>query len=425
MPENKLTAGSPIEPAPLPEAVFIPLSQNVGAPPRALVRRGDKVLTGRKIAGADRFVAAPVHASLSGEVTSIATAVSPPTGQIMDALTITSDGADKWAELDVPEDPEALSTEEILKRVRAAGIVGMGGACFPTHVKLAPPKDKKIDTVILNGCECEPYATGEHRVMLEYGEKVLKGLNIIKKVLAATSVYIAIEDNKEDAMEHLEELIAKVGYDFKIASIKTRYPGGAEKTLLKTILGREVPMGGLPLDVGVVVQNVATAKAIHDAIYQGKPFIDRVVTVTGAVKNPKNLLVRIGTPIKNLIDYCGGKTEAGGEVIIGGPMMGIAQYDLNFPVIKGTTCILVKTALPINERDCIGCGRCIDVCVMGLMPTLYPKYVKRGRYDDCKAAYVESCTECGAFAYTCSANIPIVQYIKVAKKELIRRAANK
>ncbi len=425
LPENKLTEKSPIEPAPLPQTVFLPLQQAMGAPPKALVKRGDKVLTGQKVADTERFVSAPVHATLSGEITSTATAINPPTGQVMDALVITSDGKDQWVPLDVPKDPMALTNEEILKRIREAGLAGAGGATFPTHVKLTPPKDKKIDTVIINGCECEPYITSDHRVMLEMGEKVLMGALVIKKLLSPERVLIAIEDNKEDAIDHMEELIRKAGYPFNVAPIKTRYPMGAEKTLVKTLLNREVPMGGLPLDVGTVVQNVTTTKAIYDAIYEGKPFIERVVTVTGSVKNPKNLLVRFGTPLKNLIDYCGGITEEGGEVILGGPMMGIAQYDLSFPVTKGTNCVLVKTPQPINESQCLTCGRCLDVCPMGLMPTLYPRYVKKGRYDDCKAAYIDNCTECGACAYVCPANIPIVQYIKVAKKELQRRAAKK
>ncbi len=425
VPENKFTSESSIEPAPLPEMVILPLQQNLGAPGEALVNKGDKVLTGQKIADTDKFVSAPVHATISGAVTNITTVINPPTGQMMKAIAITSDGADEWAELHPPEHPEALSTEEILKRIHEAGIVGMGGATFPTHVKLAPPKDKPIDTVILNGCECEPYITSDHRVMLEYGEKVLSGLNILKKVLSPVNVYIAIEDNKEDAIDHLEELTVKAGYDFTIAPIKTKYPMGAEKTLIKTILNREVPIGGLPLNVGVVVHNVGTVKAIHDAIYEGKPFIERVVTVTGAVKNPKNLLVRFGTPIKNLIEYCGGITEDGGEIIIGGPMMGLSQFDLGFPVCKGTNCVLVMTAQPIREMDCISCSRCINVCPMRLMPTLYPKYVKAGRYDECAAAYIENCPECGACAYVCPSNIPIVQYIKVAKKELRNRQVAK
>ncbi len=427
LPESKLTAGSPIEPAPLPEKVIIPLHQNIGAPCKPLVKRGDKVLTGQKIGDSEKYVNAPVHATVSGEISGITMVVNPPTGQMVEALVVTSDGADKWVEFEAPKDPEALSVKEILDRVRGAGLVGLGGAAFPTHVKLSPPKGKKIDTVILNGCECEPYMTSDHKVMLEYGEKVLSGLNIIRKVLSPDTTYIAIEDNKDDAIDHLEELIVAMGFkeNFKIIPLKSKYPMGAEKTLIGTILNREVPIGGLPLDVGVVVHNVSTAKAIHDAIFEGKPFVERVVTVTGAVKNPKNLLVRLGTPLRSLIEYCGGIDGKASEVILGGPMMGISQPDLDFPVTKGTNCVLVKESSPIREQDCISCGRCLEVCPMHLMPTILAKYAKASRYDDCKEAYIDGCFECGACAYTCPANIPIVQYIKIAKSELIRRAANK
>ena len=336
VPESKLTAGSPIEPIPLPERVIIPLHQNIGAPCEAVAKRGDKVLTGQKIGDSERFVNAPIHATISGEITGTTMVINPPTAQLVTALVITSDGKDEWVEPEAPGELETLSTKEILDRIRAAGLVGLGGAAFPTHVKLSPPKDKKIDTVILNGCECEPYITSDHRVMLEYGEKVLSGLNIIKKVLSPDNIYIAIEDNKEDAIDHMEELITVMGFkeDFKIIPLTTKYPMGAEKTLIGTILNREVPIGGLPLDVGVVVHNVSTAKAIHDAIFEGKPFVERVVTVTGAVKNPKNLLVRLGTPLRTLIEYCGGIDGKASEVILGGPMMGISQPDLDFPVTK-------------------------------------------------------------------------------------------
>ena len=425
--ESKLTAESPIEPIPLPEKVIIPLHQNIGAPCNALVKRGDKVLTGQKIGDSEKYVNAPVHATVSGEITGTTMVVNPPTGRLTEALVITSDGADKWVELEAPKNPEVLSVEEILGRIRGAGIVGLGGATFPTHVKLSPPKGKNIDTVILNGCECEPYITSDHRVMLQYGEKVLYGLNIIKKVLSPDTVYIAIEDNKDDAIDHLEELIGAMGFkdDFKIIPLKSKYPMGAEKTLIGIILGREVPIGGLPLDVGVVVHNVGTAKAIHDAVFEGRPFVDRVVTVTGAVKNPKNLLVRFGTPLRSLIDYCGGIDEKANEVILGGPMMGISQPALDFPVTKGTNCVLVKESKLIREQDCISCGRCLEVCPMHLMPTMFVRYVKASRYDACKEAYIDDCFECGACAYTCPANIPIVQYVKVAKSELIKRAASK
>jgi len=263
--------------------------------------------------------------------------------------------------------------------------------------------------------------------MLEYGKKVLSGLSIVRKVLSPDTTYIAIEDNKPDAIDHLKSLIVAMGFkdDFKIVPLKSKYPMGAEKTLIGTILNREVPIGGLPLDVGVVVHNVSTTKAIYDAVVEGKPLVERVVTVTGAVKNPKNLLVRLGTPLRGLIDYCGGIDEKASEVILGGPMMGISQPDLDFPVTKGTSCVLVKESRPIREQDCISCGKCVEVCPMYLIPTMLAKYAKAGRYDECQKAYIADCFECGACAYVCPANIPIVQYIKVAKSELIRRAANK
>ena len=427
VPERKLSEKTPVEPVPLPEKVVIPLQQNIGAPCQALVKRGDKVLTGQKIGDSEKFVSAPVHATLSGEISGTTVVVNPPTGQLVDALVITSDGEDKWVELDVPEDPESLSVKEILEKIRGAGLVGLGGAAFPTHVKLSPPKGKEIDTIILNGCECEPYVTSDHRVMLEYGEKVLSGLSIIRKVLSPEAVYIAIEDNKEDAIDHMEELIVNMGFgeDFKIVPLKSKYPMGAEKTLIEMVLGREVPIGGLPLDVGVVVHNVSTAKAIHDAVVDGRPLIERVVTVTGAVKNPKNLLTRFGTPIRSLIEYCGGIEGNANKIILGGPMMGIAQFALDFPVVKGTNSIVLTEAKPIREQDCISCGRCIEICPMRLMPTMLARYAKAGRYDECKEVYIDDCFECGVCSYTCPANIPIVQYIKIAKKELAKRAASK
>ncbi|MBT9165962.1 MAG: Electron transport complex subunit RnfC [Chloroflexi bacterium] len=487
VPENKLTAKSPIEPLPLPEKVIIPLHQNIGAPCNAVVKRGEKVLTGQKIGDSEKFVNAPVHATISGEITATTTVINPPTGKPVTALVITSDGADRWVELDkslVSSQQSAvkpvgnqqsavgsqrgrgrglstidyrLSTEEdyglsaldsrlVLDRIRAAGLVGLGGAIFPTHVKLSPPRDKKIDTVILNGCECEPYITSDHRVMLEYGEQVLSGLNIIKKVLSPDNIYIAIEDNKADAIDHLGKLIVAMGFDFKIIPLKSKYPMGAEKILTKLVLGREVPIGGLPLDVGVVVHNVSTTKAIHDAVFEGRPFVERVVTVTGAVKNPKNLLVRLGTPLRSLIDYCGGIQsgvrgqgsvcrdrgagadlrspipDSSTEVILGGPFMGISQPDLDFPVTKGTNCVLVKEGRRVKEQDCISCGRCLEVCPMHLVPTMLVRNARASRYDDCKKTYyIDNCFECGACAYTCPASIPIVQYIKVAKSELIKR----
>jgi len=421
LPQNKLVAQSPIELAPLPEVVTIPLEENIGAASEILVNKGDKVLTGQKVTDSDNFDSVPIHATVSGEVTGITTAINPSTGQAMKVITITSDGEDKGGELKPCPKLEATSSEEILKAVREAGVVDADGTTSPAHVKLSPPQDKKIDTIILNGYEWEPYVTSDHRVMLEYGEKVLSGLNIMKKVLSPDNVYIAIGDDKKDAMDSLEELIVKAGYDFKITPIKAGYPLADEKTLIKTVVDRKVLIGGSAADVGVVVHNVSTANAIHEAIYEGKPFIERVVTVTGVVRNPKNLLVRFGTPVKNLIEYCGGITEEGSEVIIGGPMTGISQFDPDSPIFSDTNCVLVKVSQPIMDMDCISCGRCIEVCPMNLMPALYPKYVKFGRYEECATAYVDICTECGVCAYVCPANIPIVQYVRIAKRELSKR----
>jgi electron transport complex protein RnfC len=428
VPERKLSEKIPVEPAPLPEKVVLPLQQNIGSPAQALVKRGDKVLTGQKIADSEKYVSAPIHATVSGEVTGTTMVVNPPTGQLVEALIITSDGKDEWVELKSSKDLSTLSVKHILDNIRDAGIVGMGGAAFPTHIKLSPPKDKKIDTVILNGCECEPYVTSDHRVMLEYGEQVLSGLNIIRKVLSPQNTYIAIEDNKEDAIYHMEKMITSQGLqnDIKVVPLKSKYPMGAEKTLISTILGKEVPIGGLPMDVGTVIQNVSTAKAVHDAVFEGKPLIERVVTVTGMVRTPKNLLTRFGTPIRSLIEYCGGMSDTANTIILGGPMMGIAQFDLDFPVVKGTNSILVKTDEPVREQDCISCGMCVEVCPMRLMPTLLARYAKEGRYEECKENYyIDDCFECGSCTYTCPANIPLVQYIKVAKKELAKRVVGK
>ena len=275
--EKKWTEHKAIENVPLPERVVIPLQQHIGAQCVANVKRGDKVLTGQVIGSSDAFVSASVHATVSGEVSAVTTTLHPAMGHIITSLVVTSDGNDEWVPLDAPQDPENLPAEDILNKVRDAGVVGMGGATFPTRVKLLPPKEKNIDTLILNGCECEPFITSDHRVMLEYGEQVLSGLMIIDRILSPDySAYIAIEDNKPDAVEHMEELVEEIGLagKYKVLSLPSRYPTGAEKTLIKQVTGREVPMGGLPMDVGVVVQNVATAKAIHDAVFTGRPLID-------------------------------------------------------------------------------------------------------------------------------------------------------
>lgn len=433
LPHNKITENKPIEKLPLPQKIILPIQQHIGAPCEHQVKRGDKVNTGQKIAESKSFVSAPIHSSISGEVSRVIKIINPPTSLPIDAVVINSDGEDKWIKLNSLPDIKGISNskdiinavnkifpKEMITRVKEAGIVGLGGATFPTHIKLSPPPGKKIDTIILNGCECEPYITSDHRLLLEHGEKILLGFYIISKILLPEKILIAIEDNKKDAIANIKNLIIKLNFekDFEIISLESKYPMGAEKTLIKTILKREVPIDGLPLDVGVVVHNVATCKAIYDAVIYGRPLIEKVVTVTGDVLSPKNLLVRIGTPIKNLIDYCGGLKGNSNEIIVGGPMMGIDIVDLDFPVTKGTNCILVKKEKPIDEKNCIRCARCIDACPMKLMPLMYVENVKKGFYEACKDYFITDCIECGCCSYVCPSNIPIVGYIKTGKSEL-------
>jgi len=436
LPENKITAEKSIEDLPLPEKVVIPLQQNIGANCEFIVQRGDVVKTGQKIADSKGYVSAPIHSTISGKVSKIVKMVNPVTGNVMDAAVIKSDGEDSRVEcnklFNIRESDdffglkriiEGIDKEKVLKMIREAGVVGLGGAAFPTHVKLKPPPEKKIDTIILNGCECEPFITADHRIMLENSRQVLMGLYIINKLLSPEKVYIGIEDNKKDAIEHLEKLIIRMNLDdlSKIVSLKSRYPMGAEKTLIKTITGRSVPMGGLPMDVGAVVNNVATAKSIYEAVIEDKPLIERVVTVTGVVTNPKNLRVRLGTSISSLIDKCGGYRDEFNSIIAGGPMMGISFTGTDFPVTKGTNCILVKKRRLQDEQDCINCGRCIDVCPMNLMPLMYVRNTKKKDFGKCREYYIDDCIECGSCSYVCPANIPIVGYIKTCKSELLKK----
>jgi len=418
VPENKLTENESVEVFPAPKRAVLPLAQHIGAPCEPVVKRGDKVKTGQIIANSKAFVSAPIHASISGKVTGFIKTITPSSGKVVEAIVIDSDGEDEWERMEAMN--LSAPRDELLKRIRDAGIVGLGGATFPTHVKLSPPKDKRIDTIILNGCECEPYVTSDHRVMLEEGEKVLLGLEVIKRILSCDNAIIAIEENKENAISHLRDLIKRKKISTEVVSLKTKYPQGAEKVLIKVLLNREVPLGGLPFDVGVIVQNVSTARAIYEAVFEGKALIRRVLTVTGMVKRPKNLLVRFGTSIESLIDHCG-RMEGADEVITGGPMMGISLPVLDLPVTKDVNCILVKRSLRIEERDCIRCGSCVRACPMNLLPTELVKYIKAGMYERCSEYYIDDCMECGSCAYVCPAGIPIVQYIKVAKNEIRRR----
>jgi len=424
-PESKhYTEDKPIERIPAPEVVYVLLSQHIGAPAKPIVKRGDVVKKGQKIAEAAGFVSANIHSPVSGKVKAI-DRIPHFLGSHSQAIVIENDGEDTPAEeLEPHPDWQSLSPEEIKNIVAEAGIVGMGGATFPTHVKLSPPKEKPIHTVILNGAECEPYLTADHRLMLENPDEIVEGALIIKHALGAERVIIGIENNKPDAIETMRK--AAEGKGIEVAELKTKYPQGAEKQLINALTGLEVPSGGLPFDVGCYVQNVGTAKAIYDAVVKGIPLIERVVTVSGlAVKEPKNLLAPIGTKLSELVDACGGTSGEVGKVIMGGPMMGLAQWTLDTTVTKGTSGLLLfppEMASVGEETACISCASCVDVCPMRLLPTSIAHNAKYGRFEIAGKLGAMDCIECGSCVFVCPANINLLHYIRWAKLELRKMA---
>jgi len=424
-PEHKeLSESRAIETATVPDRVVIPLSQHIGAPCQALVAVGDQVKRGQVVGKVDAFVSAPVHATVSGKV--VAIAPFPHTlGRDVPSVVIENDGKDEWVDgTEGVEDYMALDGPALKEKVKAAGIVGMGGATFPTHVKLSPPDEKPIDHVILNGAECEPYLTADHRLMLERSDDVIAGLKIVMKILGVTKGAVGIETNKPDAIAVMEKAVAQEP-GIEVVALVTKYPQGAEKMLIKAVTGREVPAGGLPMDVGCVVQNIGTAVAMAEAVRLGRPLTERVVTVTGhGITEPKNLLVRIGTPIAHLIKLCGGFRYDGGKVIAGGPMMGMAQPNLDAPVIKGTSGVLVLTPEESQVEPygpCIRCARCVDACPMGLQPSTLSVLAEKGFYEDTKDYHLMDCFECGTCSFVCPSKRPIVQWIKLAKMNLAQK----
>ncbi|NOX97961.1 MAG: electron transport complex subunit RsxC [Nitrospirae bacterium] len=418
---RELTRDKSIKEAKLPDKVIIPLSQHAGAPAEPTVKVGDEVKAGTEIGKSDKFISSLVHSSLSGKVVAIEKHPHPVLGSAQ-AIVIEGDGKDEREEF-TPRDPEGVTPEEARKIIARAGIVGLGGAAFPTHVKLTPPEGKEIDTFILNGAECEPYLTGDYRIMVEKTNEVVQGLKIIMRTLGVKQVYVGIEKDKAEAIASLREAL-RGEEGVEVVPLEVRYPQGAEKQLLKTLLNREVPIGGLPLDVGCVVNNVGTALAIYEAIGLGKPLYERVVTVTGRVVNdPVNLRARIGTPISNLIEECGGFRGEVGKVIIGGPMMGLAQHSLDTPVTKGTSgilCLGEKEVALKEETPCIRCARCVDACPMNLLPTEIRKEVRARRWERLSEYNILNCMECGCCQYVCPADIPLVHLFKVGKSELRR-----
>jgi electron transport complex protein RnfC len=419
--KKELSAHKPIQVSKPPQRVVIPLIQHLGAPCKAIVSINQEVKRGELIGEPTGFVSAPVHSSVSGKVIALGEFLNAM-GRMVMSIVVENDGRDEWTILKDNPDYIDLPAEEMKGKIKAAGIVGMGGATFPTVVKLSPPREKPIDTVILNGSECEPYLTGDYRLMLERPKEIIEGLKILMKVLGVNRGFVGIEDNKPDAVKAMKEAAEGLG-NIEVCALHTKYPQGAEKMLIKTLTGREVPPRALPMDVKVVVQNVGTAVAVYEAVRYGKPLIERVVTVSGeGITNPGNLLVRIGTMVSDLIEECGGLKDEKLKVISGGPMMGFSIPSLDIPVTKGTSGIL---ALPegeiIHTEDfgpCIRCGRCIDVCPMGLMPMMLSAYAEKGEYEGAKEYNLFDCFECGSCAFVCPSKRPIVQLVRLAKSQV-------
>jgi len=426
-PENKITADKAIASLAIPESVTIPISQHIGAPATPVVNKGDSVKTGQVIATCKGFVSTNIHSSVSGKVNRI-DQVTDSTGYKQTAIIIDVEG-DEWVEtidrrIEIVSDIK-LSSEEITKKCLECGIVGLGGATFPSHVKLMVPEGKKCQVLIINGVECEPYLTSDHRLMIEKGEEILIGISILMKALKVDKAMIGIENNKTDAVSHLTSL-ATAFKGITVHALKVKYPQGAEKQLIKALINREVPSGHLPLDVGAVVHNVGTAYAVYEAVQKNKPLFERVVTITGkSLANPGNYFVRIGTPVSKLIEAAGGMPDNTGKIINGGPMMGKALNNTEVPVVKGTSGIIL---FPVNESErmvsnpCIRCAKCVSACALNLEPFLLMTLSEKGMFERAETERITDCMECGSCSYICPAGRPLLDYIRLGKSTVIKMA---
>ncbi len=435
--ENKLSAGSPIRKAALPKQAVFSMFQHIGAPAKPVVQKGDVVKVGTLLAEAGGFVSAPVYSSVSGKVNKI-DAVLDASGTRRMAVIIDVEG-DEWEEsIDRSKDLVRLSdrpdldSKTIVEKIKNAGIVGLGGATFPCHVKLTPPPGNKAECVIINAVECEPYLTADHRLMLEHADEILVGVDLIMKAVNVTKGYIGIENNKPDAIKLMTEKASQYS-NIEVVPLKVKYPQGGEKQLIDAVIGRQVPAPpAIPISVGAVVQNVGTAFAIYEAVMKNKPLIDRIITVTGkSVKNPSNLLARLGTPFQQLIDECGGLPEDTGKIIGGGPMMGKALLSLDVPMTKGSSGLLImneKEARRSEPQPCIRCAKCVSACPMGLEPFLLSKAAALEEWEMAEKNDVVSCIECGSCQFTCPSKRPLLDMIRVGKTTvmgIIRSRATK
>ena len=403
-----------------PKTMIYPVQQHIGKPANVVVNVGDDLKIGQLIAGADGYVSANIHASVSGKVTAIKPCLHP-NGNMINSIIVENDFKEEYIKnFNDQKDVDKLTAEEIVNMVKDAGIVGMGGATFPTHVKLAPKS--QIDTVVINGAECEPYITSDHRVMLEHPKCILTGIKAVMKAVGAQNTFVGIESNKPDAIAKLTEIFGECE-NINVVPVLAKYPQGSEKQMINAITGRQVPSGGLPSDVGVVVLNIDTVWAIADVINKGLPLIYRIVTLSGgAVKQPKNYLVRLGTPVKDIIETAGGFSQEPAKIILGGPMMGNAVYSTDVPIIKGTGAIIALTEKEIKSTEptvCIRCAKCVDACPMHLQPLMLRAYSIKNDYEKLKKFHILDCMECGACAYICPGRQNPVQYIRNAKPKVM------
>lgn len=424
---KELTAGKELRIAPLFDKYIVPVRQSIGAPPTLTVKKGDTVKKGQRIAEPGGFVSVPLHSPVCGTVGDVVE-ITGVTGASEQAVEIIADGTDEW-DTGLDPIPNWADTEKdvLKKRILDAGIVGMGGAAFPTHVKLSPPPEKNIDTLIINGAECEPFLTADHRLMLTRTEEALTGIAIAAKILKVSRIFVGVEDNKMDAIEKMTAAAAK--FKITVVPLHVKYPQGAEKQLIYALTGRQVLEGGLPMDVGCVVMNIGTAAAVHDAVVLGHPLIERITTVTGTpVVDPANYLARIGTPIRKLLELSGGVKENPAKVIMGGPMMGFAHSNIDVPVAKNSSGVLLMAPEEIEQFEgnpCIRCSRCVKACPMNLLVPTLSTMIEAGEFAMAEQNYVMDCVECGTCAYICPAKRPLVQHFRRAKAEILAKRRKK